>query len=243
MSVRQGHKPGEVIVEAKTQRSSKDWIRTLIVGADGGLVFAMLKQPITAEFNDRMAIYVADFHSLDPLWEKEATIRRGSCGRDARTHQGESAGPRARPGAVRGHQSGETGAACAAYWPRSPRSRDLCTWVISISGWKRTHESAETDDQVSAFTLILPGGRRMTGIGASSCSRCCVRSIRSPWPIWPQMRRSTGSIRRRPRYGRWTASGHATDAITARCSRTSWTNTRPSSKRCFGCCWSMATSR
>jgi hypothetical protein len=70
VSVRRGQKPGEVIVEAKTQRASKDWIRTLIVGADGGLVFAMLKQPITAEFNDRMAIYVPDFHALDPLWEK-----------------------------------------------------------------------------------------------------------------------------------------------------------------------------
>lgn len=68
--VRRGQKPGEVVVEAKTQRSSKDWIRTLIVGADGGLVFAMLKQPITAEFNDRMAIYVPDFHALDPLWDK-----------------------------------------------------------------------------------------------------------------------------------------------------------------------------
>jgi hypothetical protein len=71
VSVRQGQKPGEVIVEAKVQRSSKDWIRTLIVGADGGLVFAMLKQPITAEFNDRMAIYVGDFDTLDPLWEKK----------------------------------------------------------------------------------------------------------------------------------------------------------------------------
>jgi hypothetical protein len=71
VSVRRGQKPGEVIVEAKTQRSAKDWIRTLIVGADGGLVFAMLKQPITAEFNDRMAIYVPDFHALDPLWEKK----------------------------------------------------------------------------------------------------------------------------------------------------------------------------
>jgi len=71
VSVRQGQKPGEVIVEARTQRSSKDWIRTLIVGADGGLVFAMLKQPITAEFNDRMAIYVGDFDALDPLWEKK----------------------------------------------------------------------------------------------------------------------------------------------------------------------------
>ncbi len=71
VSVRRGQKPGEVVVEAKTQRSAKDWIRTLIVGADGGLVFAMLKQAITAEFNDRMAIYVPDFHALDPLWEKK----------------------------------------------------------------------------------------------------------------------------------------------------------------------------
>ncbi|HEY5983057.1 MAG TPA: hypothetical protein VIU38_06245, partial [Anaerolineales bacterium] len=71
VAVRRGQKPGEVIVEAKTQRASKDWIRTLIVGNDGGLVFAMLKQPITAEFNDRMAIYVGDFHALDPLWEKK----------------------------------------------------------------------------------------------------------------------------------------------------------------------------
>jgi hypothetical protein len=71
VDVRRGQKPGEVIVEARTQRSAKDWVRTLIVGADGGLVFAMLKQSITAEFNDRMAIHVPDFHALDPLWEKK----------------------------------------------------------------------------------------------------------------------------------------------------------------------------
>ncbi len=75
VTVRRGQKPGEVIVEARTQRSSKDWIRTLIVGADGGLVFAMLKQPITAEFNDRMAIYVPDFHALDPLWDSPSSKR------------------------------------------------------------------------------------------------------------------------------------------------------------------------
>jgi hypothetical protein len=74
VAVRRGQKPGEVIVEAKTQRAAKDWVRTLIVGADGGLVFAMLKQPITAEFNDRMAIYVSDFKVLDPLWEKKRSF-------------------------------------------------------------------------------------------------------------------------------------------------------------------------
>ena len=71
VQMRRGEKPGEVIVEARTQRSAKDWIRTLIIGADGGLVFAMLKQSITAEFNDRMAIYVPDFKALDPLWERK----------------------------------------------------------------------------------------------------------------------------------------------------------------------------
>ncbi|OGO40345.1 MAG: hypothetical protein A2Z03_05615 [Chloroflexi bacterium RBG_16_56_8] len=71
VQIRRGERPGEVIVEAKTQRAAKDWVRTLIVGADGGMVFAMLKQPITAEFNDRMAIYVPDFKALDPLWEKK----------------------------------------------------------------------------------------------------------------------------------------------------------------------------
>lgn len=74
VAVRRGLKPGEVIIEAKTQRSSKDWIRTLIIGADGGMVFAMLKQPITAEFNDRMAIYVPDFKALDPLWERKTAF-------------------------------------------------------------------------------------------------------------------------------------------------------------------------
>lgn len=68
VEVRRGKQPGEVIVEAKTRRSTRDWVRTLIVGADGGMVFAMLKQPITAEFNDRMAIFVPDFSLLDPLW-------------------------------------------------------------------------------------------------------------------------------------------------------------------------------
>jgi hypothetical protein len=70
VQVRRGEQPGEVVVEAKTQRSSRDWVRTLMIGADGGMVFAMLKQPITAEFNDRMTIYVPDFTLLDPLWEK-----------------------------------------------------------------------------------------------------------------------------------------------------------------------------
>lgn len=71
VQLRASDKPGEVIVEVKSQRSAKDWVRTVMVGKDGGFVFAMLKQPITAEFNDRMVIHVPDFKSLDPVWEKK----------------------------------------------------------------------------------------------------------------------------------------------------------------------------
>lgn len=71
VQLRVGENPGEVIVEVKSQRSAKDWVRTVMIGKDGGFVFAMLKQPITAEFNDRMVIHVPDFKSLDPVWEKK----------------------------------------------------------------------------------------------------------------------------------------------------------------------------
>ena len=75
VQVRRGEKPGEVIVDAKVQRSSKDWVRTVMIGTDGGFVFAMLKQAITAEFNDRMTIHVPDFKALDPLWEKHRSFK------------------------------------------------------------------------------------------------------------------------------------------------------------------------
>lgn len=74
VQVRKGENLGEVIVEAKTQRSAKDWVRTVMVGSDGGVVFAMLKQPITAEFNDRMVVHVPDFKTLDPIWEKKRSF-------------------------------------------------------------------------------------------------------------------------------------------------------------------------
>ncbi len=74
VQIRRGENPGEVIVEVKSQRSSKDWVRTVLVGKDGGFVFAMLKQPISAEFNERMAIHVPDFKSLDPVWEKKRSF-------------------------------------------------------------------------------------------------------------------------------------------------------------------------
>ena len=68
INIRRGEIPGEVIVDAKTYRATKDWVRTVIVGADSGIVFAMLKQSISAEFNDRMVFAIPSLEAVDQLW-------------------------------------------------------------------------------------------------------------------------------------------------------------------------------
>jgi hypothetical protein len=72
VSIRKGENPGEVIVEAKSYRSKKDWLRTAIIGTDGVVVFAMLKQSVSAEFNERMAIAVPAYDTVDQAWTQTA---------------------------------------------------------------------------------------------------------------------------------------------------------------------------
>ena len=76
VQIRRSEKPGEVIIEAKTHRTTKDWVRTVIVGADGGIVFALLKQTVTAEFNDRMAFALPGYDAADLLWDSAKQKKR-----------------------------------------------------------------------------------------------------------------------------------------------------------------------
>jgi len=68
--VKPGEDPGEVIVQVDSKRARRDWVRTVLVGADGGIVFANLKQVVTAAYDERMAIVVPDIEALDQIWEK-----------------------------------------------------------------------------------------------------------------------------------------------------------------------------
>lgn len=68
LRVRRGKAPGQVIIQADTQRSRRDWVRTVLVGTDGGMVFAMLKQVVTAAYDERLGIMVPDFDLLDQVW-------------------------------------------------------------------------------------------------------------------------------------------------------------------------------
>ncbi len=72
INIKPGSGPGEVLIKPEKKRSNREWIRTLLIGADGGIVFAMLKQTITADFNERMAVAVPSTTVLDELWQKRA---------------------------------------------------------------------------------------------------------------------------------------------------------------------------
>jgi hypothetical protein len=68
--VKRGKIPGEVIVQCEAQRGSREWVRTILVGSDGGIVFAMLKQVVTATYDERMAIAIPDPEGLDTAWKQ-----------------------------------------------------------------------------------------------------------------------------------------------------------------------------
>lgn len=70
ITVRRGDQPGEVMIKAEGRRPTKDYIRTVLVGSDGGTVFAMLKQSISSQLDERMAIAVPDVGALDAAWTR-----------------------------------------------------------------------------------------------------------------------------------------------------------------------------
>ena len=69
---RRGERQGEIIVNADSHRSSKEWVRTALIGSDGGVVYAMLKQKVKSAFDERMMIYLPeDISSLDEGWKSK----------------------------------------------------------------------------------------------------------------------------------------------------------------------------
>ncbi len=69
IDIRHGKRAGEVIIQAQSHRSKRDWVRTVIAGTDGGLVFATLKHVINANFDDRMILAIPDVEALDHAWD------------------------------------------------------------------------------------------------------------------------------------------------------------------------------
>ncbi len=70
VKVQRSANPGEVTILCDTQRGTRDWIRTVLVGSDGGIVFAMLKQIVTATYDERMAVAISDAEAIDLVWKQ-----------------------------------------------------------------------------------------------------------------------------------------------------------------------------
>lgn len=66
--IKKSKNPGEVLIWVD-RRKNREWVRTLLFGSDGGMVFAMLKQQINTTFDERMATFISDPGQLDLNWE------------------------------------------------------------------------------------------------------------------------------------------------------------------------------
>ena len=75
VTLKPGDAPGRVFIQAHTHRPQRDWVRSVLVGSDAQPVFAMLKQIVSAEFDERMVIAVPDPEALDEVWEQIARSR------------------------------------------------------------------------------------------------------------------------------------------------------------------------
>jgi len=68
VTITRGEKPGEVLITAGKKKPTREWVRTALIGADGGIVFAMLKQLVSGAFDERMVVAIPDVEALDSLW-------------------------------------------------------------------------------------------------------------------------------------------------------------------------------
>lgn len=90
LHVRRGDRPGEIVLRADKKRSSREWLRTAIIGSDGGVIFSMLKHNISAAVDERMAIVISDIEMLDTIWERNSK-QRGNLTQNIRLIMGELA--------------------------------------------------------------------------------------------------------------------------------------------------------
>lgn len=70
ITVKKGKKPGTVLIRVDTHKPTRDWMRTVLVGADGGVVLALLKQSISTTYDERMVVMVPETDAIDHLWNQ-----------------------------------------------------------------------------------------------------------------------------------------------------------------------------
>ncbi len=69
ITIRKGEEAGEVIIRANRKRPTREWMRTVMIGVDGGIVFTMLKHNISTLVDERMGLVISDHNALDQVWQ------------------------------------------------------------------------------------------------------------------------------------------------------------------------------
>jgi len=74
ITISRSEKPGEILIHSERSRQNKEWMKTVLIGADKGIVFAMLKHPVDVDFNERMTIAIPDVESVDLVWQEREKV-------------------------------------------------------------------------------------------------------------------------------------------------------------------------
>lgn len=75
ITVKQADQAGNIIISANKRRPTKEWVRTAIVGADGGIVLALLKQQVITAYDEQMTTIIPDTEALDRVWNQTGKAR------------------------------------------------------------------------------------------------------------------------------------------------------------------------
>lgn len=78
LTIYQADPDGKVLVNANKRRPAKEWVRTALVGADGGVVLALLKQQINTQYDEQMTTAIPDIDALDRSWSQGSKSRQAT---------------------------------------------------------------------------------------------------------------------------------------------------------------------
>lgn len=74
LHIKPGKVPGEVIVSIGKKRPTREWVRTATRSIEGKISFAMTKQLISTEFDDRMIIAISERDQIETLWDRYINV-------------------------------------------------------------------------------------------------------------------------------------------------------------------------
>lgn len=73
ITIHKANAQGEVVIKVEKKRV-KEWLRTVLVGADGGVVYALLKQQVGTTYDERMATFTPDPAGIDAIWPRQKNV-------------------------------------------------------------------------------------------------------------------------------------------------------------------------